>query len=156
MVTLADRTTLPEGESLGYYFKAFKGASRLQASEFHGLYDGYVVGPAWFRVLFRRLMDVGGLRGWAGKQFDLEGNGGNLCRRGSAVKKVARMYVAGVVKSEIDGQETLILRYRGNSPLGFIQDEIRRFDENTVLGMTYLDVGPGRRTPMPFALVRRP
>ena len=84
------------------------------------------------------------------------GNGGNLCRRAGAVKKVARMYVAGVVDSELDGRETLILRYRGKSPLSFIQDEIRCFDENTVLGMTYLDVGPGRRAPMPFALVRRP
>lgn len=155
MVSLQDRTTLPEGESLAYYMQAFRKSSRLLASEFHGHYDGYVVGPAWFRVFFRRLMDVGGLRGWLGKEFDDEGNGGNLCQRGATVKKVARMYVAGVVKSEIDGQKTLILRYRGNSPLGFVQDEIRRFDENTILGMTYLDVGPGRLAPMPFALIRR-
>lgn len=156
MVSLHDRTTLPEGERLGYYFKAFRGASRLEASEFHGVYDGYIVGPAWFRVAFRRMMALGGLHGWGGKEFDHAGNGGNLCRRGGAVKKVARMYVAGAVASALDGKKTLILRYRGSSPLGFLQDEIRRFDENTVLGMTYLDIGPGRRAPMPFALVRRP
>lgn len=156
MDSLQSRTTLPEGERLGYYFRAFRKAARLDASEFRGVFDGYVVGPGWFRPAFRSMMAVGGLGGWQGKEFDATGNGGNLCLRGGRLRKVARMYVAGTVKSELDGQDTLALRYRAKSALGLLQDEIRRFDGNTVLGMTYVDLRPGRRLPMPFALVKRP
>jgi hypothetical protein len=129
----------------------FKSLPPVSKSEFHGDFEGIAVGPAWFQPVFNGLMKIGGLAGWQGKEFAPDGNGVNVLAQNGRIRKVARMYVVGSLPSAIDGQLTLVLNYR-KMPHAMIQDEIRRLDHNTLLGMTYLKSAPLTKLPMPFVL----
>lgn len=152
---MAAAATLPLEGAFSFYRAAFAAAGRLEASDFAGTFDGLVLGPAWFRPLFRAMMNGGGLAGWRGKRFGADGEGANLCLRGGVVREVAPMYVAGTGPSLLDGVPTLLLRYRGASFRRFIQDEVRAYDAETVIGMTYYDLPGTRRVVMPFGLRRK-
>jgi hypothetical protein len=141
---------LPLREALGWYRDAFRGLPRLRAEDFDGVYDGLVLGPGWFQLAFRAMLDAGGLRGWRGKEFH-GGRGINLVERGGEIRKIAPMRVTGTFPSRLDEQPTLCLGYE-RGPLATIRDEIRRYDDRTVLGMTYVDRGPLPMLAMPFAL----
>jgi len=145
--------TLPTDAPLREYRALFRSLPPVAASDFDGVYDGLIVGPAWFRAAFRALLDSGGLRGWRGKEFH-GGDGINLVERDGEVRKIARMRITGVFPSRLDDRPTLCLGYV-KGPLAMIRDEIRRFDDRTVLGMTYVDRGPLPALAMPFGLRRR-
>jgi hypothetical protein len=147
-------SALPLDAPLSRYRSLFLSLPPLRAEDFDGAYDGLLLGPAWFQLAFRRMLDAGGLRGWRGKEFH-EGKGLNLVERGGTVEKIARMRITGVFPSRLDGQPTLSLGYESKGPLGKIRDEIRRYDERTVLGMTYVDRPVLSALPMPFGLRRR-
>ena len=143
----------PLDASLRTYRRIFRQLPPITSEAFQGDYEGLVVGPPLFQRFFRRLMKQGGLPGWKGKEFH-DGQGINVLERNGEVRKRARMYVTGTVNSIIDGRPTLALGYR-KYPLAVIRDEIRAYDERTVLGMTYVNWGPFRKLAMPFALRRR-
>lgn len=142
---------LPIDASLATYMQVFRTLPPLLKEEFHGTFQGIVVGPAWFQKVFNRLMVVGGLGGWQGKEFGADGNGVNVVQRGGKISHVAPMLVLGTFPSAFDGQPTLVLGYHNGLHI-HINDEIRRLDERTVLGMTYLKYGFLKQLPMPFVL----
>ena len=138
---------------LAEYRRIFKTLPPLASEQFEGRYVGLLLGSAAFQRVFRQMLAWGGLAGWAGKEFH-GGDGVNLCLRNGDETRVAPMKVQGTVKSVIDGQVTLALTYY-KYPLALLTDEIRAYDSDTVLGMTYVNVGPLKYFPLPFAL-RRP
>jgi hypothetical protein len=147
---------LPRGASLAACRALFRDLPPLAAGELRGRYDGVVLGPGWYRLLFRALLALGGLRGWSGKEFGPGGTGVNLCRRRDGLKPVSRLYVAGRIASAVDGRPALLLRYRDWSPLRLVHDELRRQEDGVYLGVTYAGMGPLRRIQLPFAIVRSP
>jgi hypothetical protein len=76
----------------------------------------------------------------------------NLCRRGARVEPRSRLRVAGAAASAVDGRPSLLLRYRDRSPLRLVHDELRRAADGTLLGFTYVGIGPLRRVQLPFAI----
>ncbi len=142
---------LPIHASLATYMRVFKSLPPISQREFHGSFQGIVVGPAWFQSVFNKAMTFGGLDGWQGKDFGADGNGINVLLQNGVIRKVAPMHVVGELTSAIDGQPTLVLGYR-KPPHAYIHDEIRRLDERTILGMTYVKVNPFKKFPMPFVL----
>jgi hypothetical protein len=149
-----DGEDLPLYAPLGRYRHLFRELPSLAAEELEGEYAGLVLGPAWFQIAFRRMLDLGGLRGWQGKEFH-RGEGINVVEREGTVRRIAPMRVTGVRPSRFDHKPTLTLGYESKGPLGMICDEIRRFDVRTVLGMTYVDRGVLPSLAMPFGLRRR-
>lgn len=117
-----------------------------------GRYAAVEVGPRWYRAAFRALLAIGGLRGWVGKEFGPDGRGVNLCRRRGRLVRRSRLEVAGPVLSALDGRPALLLRYRDRSPLRLVRDELREREDGTLLGLTYLALGPLRRVRLPFAI----
>jgi hypothetical protein len=146
--------SLPVGASLAACRARFRELPPLAPGELRGRFDGVVVGPRWYRLAFRALLVLGGLRGWSGKEFAASGDGVNLCRRRGRLRPVSRMRVAGEVASAVDGRPALLLRYRDLSPLRLIHDELRRQADGVYLGVTYAGLGPLRRLQLPFAIVR--
>lgn len=138
--------------SLASYRALFRELPPVAPEELRGRYEGLVVGPGWYRALFRALLVLGGLRGWVGKEFAPDGTAVNLCRRGGRVVPRSRLHVAGPTTSRADGRPALLLRYRGRSPLRLVHDELRRDRDGTCLGLTYLGLGPLRRIRLPFAI----
>jgi hypothetical protein len=145
---------LPLFAPLGRYRDLYRGLPLLPADQFEGEYAGLVLGPAWFQIAFRRMLDLGGLRGWQGKEFH-RGDGVNVVERDGTIRRIAPMRVTGVRPSRLDGRPTLTLGYASPGPLGMICDEIRRFDARTVLGMTFVDRSVLPSLAMPFGLRRR-
>lgn len=137
--------------SLSTYMAVFKSLPPLAQNEFHGAFEGIIVGTPFFQGVFNTLMTLGGLKGWQGKEFGADGNGINVLLQDGKIRKVAPMFILGTIPSLIDGQPTLTLNYR-RAPHVFIQDELRRLDHRTLLGMTYLKIGVLNRIPMPFVL----
>jgi hypothetical protein len=144
---------LPIGAGLRTYYRIFRKCEPITQDEFQGDYQGLIVGPFLFRKLFASMLTWGGLGGWTGKQFT-GGEGVNIVERNGEKKKVARMRVTGTTASVLDGKPTLTLGYY-KKPLAFIQDEIRKYDAHTVIGLTYVNAAPLRWFPLPFALRRK-
>jgi hypothetical protein len=102
-------------------------------------------------------MAATGLAGWRGKRFDApaagasEVHGVNLVRDGEAKPMVAR-----IAASLTDGRPALVCTYRPQEALPYrrIRDELRPWDERTLLGLAFLDLAGLRRIGFPFVLRR--
>lgn len=138
--------------SLAIQRERFRSLPPVAPGDLRGRYEALEVGPRWYRALFRVLLLAGGLRGWIGKEFADGGAGVNLCRRGARVVRRSRLHVEGVTTSAVDGRPSLLLRYRDRSRLRLVHDELRCDADGTILGMSYLGLGPLRRVSLPFAI----
>jgi hypothetical protein len=138
--------------------KLFKTLDPPDAAALHGLHRGRFVGPGWLRTSAGPLLALTGLGGWWRKEFSATVSGGaiNLVLRRGEYQRVFPMVFVHQ-PSYLDGRPGLALRYRRENPFPWplILDELRRIDEDIVLGMTLVDRGALRRQPFPFILHRR-
>lgn len=144
--------SIPTGLQLWEYRRIFKTLPPLEREQFEGRFEGLLLGPKPLQRAFQQALKAGGLAGWAGKEFH-DGVGYNLCLREGQEQQVQRMKIQGTVKSVIDGQDTLALTYF-KAPLSVLTDELRAYDAQTILGMTYVNAGPLKHLTFPFALRR--
>jgi hypothetical protein len=136
----------------------FKTLDPPDAASLIGLYRGLFVGPGWLRASAEPLLAITGLGGWWGKEFDPAADCGaiNLIKRRGEYHRVFPMDFVQQ-PSYLDGRPGLALCYRRDNPFPWplVIDELRRIDDNTMLGMTLVDRRVLRRQPFPFILHRR-
>jgi len=149
-----DRGSLRRDGAVASYRTLFAVLPAAAPEELRGRFDAVAIGPRWYRAAFRVLLALGGLRGWIGKEFDPDGAGVNLCRRGRRTVRRSRLQRIGLGASSQDGRPALLLRYRDRSPLRLVHDELRQHPGGLLLGLTYLGLGPLRRVTLPFAIAR--
>ena len=121
-----------------------------------GKYRGMFVGPAWVRVIVKPALFITGLGGWWGKELYAGGTAVNILLRKEKLITRFRMKFA-MERSQIDGREGLALHYRKDNLLLwlFIVDEIRRIEEDVLLGMTRPKVPGLRWLALPFILQKQ-
>jgi len=129
------------------------------ASMRHGFFRADFIGPAWLRQIGRPSVEFSGLPGWQGKRFLNPDDATNILKKGDAfVEALAMRMTAGT--SRVDGRQGVALRYvpQGAKPAPipwrWVCDELRAVDENTMLGMTVVDLPVLRHLAFPFLLER--
>lgn len=118
-----------------------------------GAYRAAFVGPGWLRSSAGPALSMSGLGGWWGKEFFEDGSAVNiLCRTGVFSEKFPMKVVH--CPSMLDAQNGLALHYLPGSPFPwmYIVDELRRMDENNLLGMTMANIPGLRGFAFPFTL----
>lgn len=103
-------------------------------------------------------MAATGLAGWHGKRFEppaagaTEGHVTNLVRQDEVKPMMSR-----IARSLNDGEPALVCTYdaRETPPYRWIVDEFRAWDEQTLLGLAYLNVPGLRQFGFPFVLQRQ-
>lgn len=120
-----------------------------------GFYRAAFAGPAWLRAIAPRGLALIHLRGWWGKEIRRDCTGANLVERAGRVQRSLPVQVSAG-PSILDGMPAVAVRYPAGSPFPWphVVDELRQFDEMTLLGMTIVDAGILRRLALPFLLHR--
>jgi hypothetical protein len=121
-----------------------------------GTYRGSFAGPRWTRVAIRPALWLTGLGRWWGKELSSQGTAINLIRKGgNLTTRFPMKIIRG--KSFIDGRDGLLLYYLPNHPILWllVEDEIRRLDQNTLLGMTHSRIPILGRLVLPFILKKQ-
>ena len=121
-----------------------------------GIYQAEFVGPAWLRKIAGPGLWPLGLGGWWGKQFDGWGQGTNIVKRKNELSPFMPIE-ARQMPSLIDGRPALTVIYPPDSrfPWPWVIDELRHFDERSLLGMTMIKVSPLHNLALPFLLHHR-
>ena len=116
-----------------------------------GLFDGEFVGPRPVRSAFANGLALFGMRGWHGKRFDSPANGINRLRDGTGFPMYAR-----IDASYADGRKAIVATYGDSErpPFRWIRDEFRELDDDTLLGLSFVDAPGLRRVGTPFLLRR--
>jgi len=127
------------------------------ASDLQGQFYASFIGPLWLRTLAPTLLPLGGLSGWVGKTFTPDGSANNLLRHQDRLVERVPM-IRSLAPSRLDQSPCLALTYDHRAPLGLrrLRDELRTLDDNTLLGLTFVELPWVRRFPMPFLLERMP
>jgi len=146
-----------EKQPIRAYLSLFESLPAPDDTLVNGQYLAEFIGPAWLTAIAPRLLPLGGLAGWAGKSFKENSEAINLMRKDSNLEERVPM-VRCTERSAIDTHKGLTLTYdkRAPLPLRSLRDELRSLDNNTLLGMTIVDLPLIRRLPMPFLLRRIP
>ena len=153
-------STRPEDQSLLELRRRFRRLPAPELTEIAGVYAGSFPPPAAYGLACRSAMAATGLPGWRGKRFAEPAPGAteadvfNLVRRGREVKPLR----ARIASSFGDGAPALVCTYRPREtpPYRWIRDEFRRWDERTLLALSFLDVPLLRGPGLPFVLRRAP
>lgn len=138
--------------------RAFAALPAPALEELEGDHAAELVGPPWMRAAAARLLALAGLPGWHGKRFEAprEGvaAGVNLVHGGHAQALPMRARPAA---SLLDGFTAVVVSYgsRERPPWPRVRDELRRLDDDTLLGMTVVDAPGAPRAGFPFLLRRR-
>ena len=121
-----------------------------------GRYRGAFIGPALIRVSVKPAVWVASLGGWWGKEMYEDGMGINIVLRKGEFSTRFQMKIMQA-RSVIDGKEGLSMRYLPDNPILwiFIVDELRRLDDDTLLGMTRPRIPGLRWLALPFILQRQ-
>lgn len=121
-----------------------------------GLMRGYFVGPGWLKKLWGPTLFLFGFSGWCGKEINPQGEAFNILLRKGKFEKRFPMYFVQE-PSHLDGQPGLAFRYHSGNPFpwNLIVDELRRIDEQHVMGMTLAELGPLKRMAFPFVLEQK-
>ena len=137
------------------YKNLFKRAEAPRAEAVDGRYEAEFIGPAWLRYIAPKLLPLGGLPGWFGKSFAEGEKAINLLRKGNELVEAVPM-CRRFCASGIDGQSALVLSYDRRAPLGcrLLIDEFRALDEDTLLGLTVVNLPLIRSFTLPFLLKR--
>lgn len=116
-----------------------------------GVYDGEFVGPRPLRSAFSNGLALFGMRGWHGKRFDTPTDGINRLKEGTGFPMYARL-----APSYDDGRAAIVATYgeRERPPFRWIRDEFREYDDETLLGLSFLDAPGLKRIGTPFLLHR--
>ncbi len=138
-------------------FRTFPGLfSTLDVPEIDqikGQYQGSFVGPRWLRSAAGPALVLSGLGGWWGKHFKGDGTAMNLVQHSDQLEPSFPMTLVPVT-SVIDGRTGLALNYGAENPFPWphIVDELRRLDQKSLLGMTYVNTQPLQKLAFPFLL----
>lgn len=121
-----------------------------------GTHRSEFVGPWWLRQIAGPGLAPLGLGGWWGKQFDAQGMGMNIVQRRANLTTIMPVKLVEM-ESLIDGRMGLTVTYPHDSrfPWPWVVDELRRIDENCLLGMTLVVRRPLSRLALPFLLHAR-
>lgn len=141
--------------SVGALKKLYSSLPVPDAKIRHGFFRASFIGPFWMRLSGKPTLELTGLPGWQGKRFITDGTATNvLLRKGERVDAL-NMTVQDVT-SYVDGSAGVALRYGADAPAPWrwVRDELRAIDDNTLLGITFVDVPVLRHFPMPFLLER--
>jgi len=145
--------------SIGELKRLFSSLPPPAASMRHGFFRANFIGPAWLRRSGRPSVELSGLRGWQGKRFLNPDDATNILKKGDAfVEALAMRITPGA--SQVDGKQGVALHYvpHGGKPAPipwcWVRDELRAVDENTLLGMTVVDLPVLRHLAFPFLLER--
>ena len=116
-----------------------------------GTFDGEFAGPRPLRAAFGAGLALFGMRGWHGKRFDSPTHGINRLKDGSGFPMYARL-----APSYADGRRAIVAVYgdRERPPFRWIRDEFREYDDETLLGLSFVDAPGLRRLGAPFFLHR--
>jgi hypothetical protein len=147
--------SVPHGSWLRWYRDRFASLAPPERESLSGRFQGQLLGPAWFRFGSRLLLSALGMRGWWGKEFDAQGRGSNLVRRGkSLLPSVPIVLRHG--RSKVDGRQGVQVEYPRESAWHwrFFVDELRWWDDETVLAMAHLELPLLRGLTLPFVLRR--
>jgi hypothetical protein len=162
--------------SLGELKALFRTLPAPEPALRRGFFRATFIGPAFIRLTARPTLEITGLPGWQGKTFLDADNATNILLKDGVTVQHLAMQVTPVT-SYVDGQPGLALTYGALSrrfappspasgrgaggegvpaplPWRFVRDEIRRFDENTILAFTFVDLPLLRHIGFPFLLVR--
>lgn len=125
-----------------------------------GFYRATFIGPAFIRLTARPTLEVTGLPGWQGKKFLNADDATNILVKGNTTTEHLAMRVTPVT-SYADGQPGLALTYppgkdgkAAPAPWRWVRDEMRQFDDNTILAFTFVDLPLLRHVGFPFLLTR--
>ena len=127
------------------------------AATLSGHFRAEFVGPDWLRKIAPAALALGGLGGWWGKTFATDGRGINLVRRERHIAPIMPVYL-GLADSMIDRRPCLAVTYPAGSPFPWprVVDELRFLDNDTLLGLTLLNLRGLRRVAFPFLLHHTP
>jgi hypothetical protein len=116
-----------------------------------GTFDGAFAGPRPLRAAFAAGLALFGMRGWHGKRFDTPSTGVNRLAHGTGFPMHAR-----IEPSYDDGRRAIVAVYgdRERPPFRWLRDEFRELDENTLLGLSFVDAPGLKRIGTPFLLHR--
>lgn len=149
---MINRSTHLNQLSLTAIRKLFNTLDPPAVASLQGYYRGLFVGPGWLRASWGPLLAITGLGGWWGKEFISTG-AINLVFRRKEYRRIFPMHFTQQ-PSYLDGRQGLALRYRSDNPFPWpiILDELRLIDDETLLGMSLVDLGLMRRQAFPFIL----
>jgi hypothetical protein len=153
---------LKADSSLGRVLQIFREAQEPTLGTLVGVHEGSFAGPAFVRLPAPLFMALTGMLGWCGKEFDPPRSdpallsGRNLVRQRGAVRRSIPMQ-AKVAPSRVDGRLALVLSYPPDArwPWRRTTDELRPLDDQTLLGLGFVDAPLLRGLPLPFLLRRR-
>lgn len=139
--------------SLKQFRDLFASLSVPEVTSIRGVYRAAFVGPGWLRTSAGPALALSGLGGWWGKEFNADGTAVNIVLRAGKFSTRFPMKLV-TTKSFIDGKDGLAVHYQAGNPFPwmYIVDELRRMDEDTLLGMTLANVNGLRRQAFPFTL----
>lgn len=127
----------------------------LQKSMCEGFYRASFIGPLWLRLLGKPSLDISGLPNWQGKKFLSDNTATNvLIKKGQNVDALEMSLKH--VTSYVDGSDAQAFCYEAKAPMPWrwVRDELRAIDENTILGVTFIDLPLLRNLGLPFLLER--
>ena len=143
--------------------RAWRTLDQPQLTDLCGTFEASYVGRTLQTVAPRGLALVG-LPRWFGKSFDAPAEGStvldgrNLLRTGDgAALTPALLMRATLGPSLADGRPALVVTYPADAPRPWrwVRDEFRPWDDETLLGMTFVDcAGLRRARATPFILRR--
>lgn len=141
------------GRSFAVCRSLFSHLEPVSIRRLHGAFQSAFTGPAWLQTVAPRLLVLGGLGGWCGKWFDGQGQGHNLVMRRGKVRATMPIRLEKR-PSLIDRLPTCTVVYPKGSrfPWPLIVDELRQLNDQTILGMTIVNLPLLRRTAYPFLL----
>ena len=140
-------------QSLASFRILYQSLPSPSADSLAGTHKSEFVGPRWLRRIAGPGLFPLGLGGWWGKKFDSQGQGMNIVRRRGEQLMIMPVKLREMA-SLIDGMLTLAITYEPGSrlPWPWVIDEVRRLDEETLLGMTMVSRRPFNRIALPFLL----
>jgi hypothetical protein len=120
-----------------------------------GFYRARFIGPAWLRLGAGPSVALGGLPGWQGKRFIDPFTATNVLRRREQLVEKFTMH-SNERPSLVDGKPGVDLSYGSTGPIPWrwLRDELRQLDDDTLLGMTVIELPLFNRLAFPFLLSR--
>ncbi|MCC5950655.1 MAG: GMC family oxidoreductase [Acidimicrobiia bacterium] len=161
--TVGNATRMPTSSApLAAWLRCFRTLPAPALPTLEGTFAAELLGPRAMRKVATVALARTGLPGWEGKRFfavDGAVAGTNRCRPagGDEVGEVLPMRVT-TDRSRWDGFTVAAITYRRDAPRPWrwVRDEVRAVDQDTLVGITMVDVPGGRRCPTPFLLRRVP
>lgn len=135
--------------------QVFESLEPAPASMRDGFFRARFIGPWWLRASAGPSVALSGLPGWQGKRFLDADTATNVLRgRAGSVEKLRMRCREG--RSLVDGRPGIALHYGSEAvpPWRWIVDELRALDDDTLLGMTVIDLPLLRGLAFPFLLRR--